>query len=210
MQDEENLLEHVKVLATAEGRAVGTAGHLRARKYLSANLRHFGLIPYNGDSYELTHDTGTEELVNVIAVAPGRNRDEPPVLIGAHYDTFGALPGADDNAAGNAILLEIGKSLVQSPAACDVVLAFFDGEELGYISKASMGSTRFYQEQYSRPVRCALILDLVGMMFQLKDSRVRCLLLAWKVAHLGPQSCEKPNQKPDCFGPQYLIHMSEA
>lgn len=162
MQDEENLLEHVKVLATAEGRAVGTAGHLRARKYLSANLRHFGLIPYNGDSYELTHDTGTEELVNVIAVAPGRNRDEPPVLIGAHYDTFGALPGADDNAAGNAILLEIGKSLVQSPAACDVVLAFFDGEELGYISKASMGSTRFYQEQYSRPVRCALILDLVG------------------------------------------------
>ncbi len=152
----------MKVLATTEGRAVGTAGHSRARKYLNANLRQFGLSPYTGESYELVHDTGTEELINIIAVAPGLNRDLPPVLIGAHYDTFGALPGADDNAAGNAILLEIGRNLVQSPAACDVLLAFFDGEEFGYISKTSMGSTRFYQEQCSLPVRCALILDLVG------------------------------------------------
>jgi hypothetical protein len=162
MEDAEQLHEHVKILATSEGRSVGTAGHRRARKYLCANLKHIGLSPYSGQSFELVENSGNEELVNIIAVAPGRNRNEPPVLIGAHYDTFGELPGADDNAAGNAILLEIGKNLVQSPAACDIVLAFFDGEELGYLSKKSMGSTRFYEQQCDHPVRCALILDLVG------------------------------------------------
>lgn len=98
MQDAEDLREHVKVLASSEGRAVGTPGHKRARKYLSAVLRQFRLSPYSGESYDLVHHTETEELVNVLAVAPGRNREEQPVLIGAHYDTFGALPGADDNA----------------------------------------------------------------------------------------------------------------
>ena len=162
MQDAENLLEHVKILATSEGRSIRTPGHKRARRFLCANLKHLGLAPYAGDSFELPHGAGDNELVNIIAVAPGLNRTEPPVLIGAHYDTFGPLPGADDNAASNAILLEIGKSLVQSPAACDVVLAFFDGEELGCVQKSLMGSTKFYEEQSTRPVRCGLILDLVG------------------------------------------------
>jgi Peptidase family M28 len=162
MQDVDNLHEHVKTLATGDGRSIRTFGHKRARKYLCANLKHLGLAPYSGDSYELSHGSGDNELVNIIAVAPGLNGTEPPVLIGAHYDTFGPLPGADDNAAGNAILLEIGKSLVQSPAACDVILAFFDGEELGCLHKSLMGSTKFYEEQSIRPVRCGLILDLVG------------------------------------------------
>ncbi len=158
----EVLLEHVKILATSEGRAIGTAGHKRARDYLSVVLSRTGLIPYSGSSYELKINNGAEEIVNIIAVAPGKNRDEQPVLVGAHYDTAGSLPGADDNAAGNAILLEIGKSLVSSPADCDVILAFFDNEESGFLSYASMGSIRFYHEQCTRAVRSAFIMDLVG------------------------------------------------
>ncbi len=160
--DADNLQEHVKVLATQEGRLIGTAGHNRARKYLCANLKHFGLETYIGDSYELADGAGSDELVNIIAVAPGLNRVMSPILLGAHYDAVEGTPGADDNAAAIAIALEIGKELLQNPADCDVILAFFDGEELGTISKEIMGSTKFYKKQCSRPVSCGFILDLVG------------------------------------------------
>lgn len=169
VDDTENLLEHVKILATSDGRAMGTPGHKRARKYLCAVLQHLGMQPYAGETFELVTTTGAEELVNIIAVAPGKNGNEPPILIGAHYDTFGSLPGADDNAAAIAIALEIGRALSKSPAACDVVLAFFDSEEWGYLNRASMGSTRFYEDQYTRPARCAFIMDLVGHNLQIKE-----------------------------------------
>ncbi len=169
VDDADHLLEHVKILATSDGRAMGTPGHKRARKYLCAVLQHLGMQPYEGDALELVTTTGAEKLVNIIAVAPGKNRNDPSILIGAHYDTFGSLPGADDNAAAIAIVLEIGRALSKSPAACDVVLAFFDSEEWGYLNRASMGSTRFYEDQYTRPVRCAFVMDLVGHDLQIEE-----------------------------------------
>ncbi len=161
MDDSSNLLEHLKILATSEGRAIGTPGHERARKYLCANLNHLGLSPY-ADSFEMEDQTNELKLINIVATAPGLDHQAPPILLGAHYDTFESYPGADDNAAGVAILLEIARSLKQSPAACDVILAFFDGEELGGIDKDMMGSTKFYHKQSTRPIRCGFILDLVG------------------------------------------------
>lgn len=161
MEDAENLYEHVKVLATTDGRAIGTPGHDRARKYLCANLKHLGLSAY-GDSFEIEDQTNDLKLFNIIATVPGIDTHAPPILLGAHYDTFESYPGADDNAAGVAILLEIAKELVQSPAACDVIFAFFDGEELGGINKDMMGSTKFFQKQSNRSIRCGFILDLVG------------------------------------------------
>ncbi len=161
MEDKKNLFEHVKVLATTDGRAIGTPGHDRARKYLCANLKHLGLSTY-GESYEIEDQTNDLKLFNIIATVPGIDNHAPPLLLGAHYDTFEKYPGADDNAAGVAILLEIAKELVQLPAACDVIFAFFDGEELGGIHKDMMGSTKFFLKHSNRPIRCGFILDLVG------------------------------------------------
>lgn len=158
---EDDLKEHVTILATTDGRAMGTAGHARARKYLVALMQHLGLQPYS-EQFEIIQTTGTEELVNIVGVIPGLNRDAQPLLVGAHYDTFGRLPGADDNAAAIAITLELARCLVKSRAACDVIIAFFDNEEYGYLSRASMGSVAFYNEKCPQKVRAALIMDLVG------------------------------------------------
>ena len=35
---------------------------------------------------------------------PDKERDLPPLLIGAHYDTVSGSPGADDNASGLVVL----------------------------------------------------------------------------------------------------------
>lgn len=39
----------------------------------------------------------------------------PLTIVGAHYDAFGALPGADDNASGTAGTIELARLLARNP-----------------------------------------------------------------------------------------------
>src|SRR5690242_18549831 len=48
---------------------------------------------------------------NIIATGEGRRPELPPLLIGAHYDGNVGPPGADDNASGVAVLLEVARTL---------------------------------------------------------------------------------------------------
>src|SRR5690349_22842403 len=98
--DTQSLVHDVTTLATSAGRMVGTAGHRNARSYLARRLDALGLSPY-GESFELPY--ARDLLCNVIGVAPGRQAELPPIVLAAHYDTCGPLPGADDNAAAVAI-----------------------------------------------------------------------------------------------------------
>ncbi|MEX2502439.1 MAG: M28 family peptidase, partial [Trueperaceae bacterium] len=111
----------VRALALPEGRSVGTPGHDAARAQLTEALQEAGLEPY-GEAFALTYRERGLDFANLIGVAPGRNRTAPPVLIGAHYDTAGAMPGADDNAAAVAIALEVAERLVGSLAERDVLI----------------------------------------------------------------------------------------
>jgi len=53
----------------------------------------------------------------------------PPLLIGAHYDTVSGSPGADDNASGLVVLLEVASQLSVQPLARPVWLVAFCLEE---------------------------------------------------------------------------------
>ncbi len=152
----------VSALATADGRLAGTPGHARARRYLIERLESLGLVPYSGDSFERPYRAGDIDLVNVIARLPGTDPGLAPLLVAAHYDTAGALPGADDNAAAMAILLSLTDGLRAQPLRRDVVYAFFDAEEPPYFQSSAMGSVHFYHHQRTGPVHCALVMDLVG------------------------------------------------
>lgn len=70
--------------------------------------------------------------VNLIARHPAwENDDRPPLVIGAHYDTVARTPGADDNASGVALLLELARRLPGLPVDRPIVLVAFDHEETG-------------------------------------------------------------------------------
>jgi hypothetical protein len=84
-------------------------------------------------------ETGT--LFNVISVIRGYapNNDEA-VLLGAHRDHFGEqagllFAGADDNASGTAVLLEVARLLAHAPAAPkrSVLFLSLSGEEQGLL-----------------------------------------------------------------------------
>ncbi|MDZ7801776.1 MAG: M28 family peptidase [Trueperaceae bacterium] len=159
--DAQRLRHEVERLAQPEGRRVGTPGHDVAQGLLSGRLAGIGLAPY-GDAFALPYGAGGHAFANLVGVASGRDREAPPVLIAAHYDTAGDWPGADDNAAAVAIALEVAARLVAEPAARDVVIALFDAEEPPFFQTERMGSVHFYERQATGPVHAALVMDLVG------------------------------------------------
>ena len=83
-------------------------------------------------------------LVNVLGTIPGRDPvlKDDVVVIGAHRDHFGTqagvlFPGADDNASGTAVLLELARILKNGPSPKRTILfASFSGEEQNLLGSA--------------------------------------------------------------------------
>jgi hypothetical protein len=74
-------------------------------------------------------DQITVPVVNLVARIPG-SADTGAVALMAHYDTVPQTPGANDNTAAVAALLETARALTRLPALNnDILLIFTDGEE---------------------------------------------------------------------------------
>jgi aminopeptidase N len=137
-----------------EGRGPGSAGLAAAADRLEKELKAIGLQP-GGDAgtyrQRFTLEKGPDgkpvELLNVIGVLPGTKPEwkEQAVLVGAHYDHLGlgwpdshagdagkVHPGADDNASGVAVVLELARAMAagEKPQR-SIVFALFSGEEAG-------------------------------------------------------------------------------
>jgi hypothetical protein len=72
------------------------------------------------------------EVTNILARRPGTERDSMMLLV-AHYDSVPEGPGASDDGAGVAALLEVARVLDRTPRRHEVALLFTDGEELGLL-----------------------------------------------------------------------------
>ncbi len=86
------------------------------------------------------------------------------VVVGAHYDVWGELPGADDNASGVAGLIELAHLLAVAPLSARVELVAFTLEEPPAFGSAAMGSAvhaRSLREANAR-VRAMLSLEMIG------------------------------------------------
>ncbi|MBI3971511.1 MAG: M28 family peptidase [Chloroflexi bacterium] len=71
----------------------------------------------------------------------GRRRAGQPaagrtIVAGAHYDSVQVSPGANDNASGTAVLLELARVLSHEPLGVDLTLIAFGAEELGLLGSA--------------------------------------------------------------------------
>jgi len=126
-----------------EGRRTGTPGNARARAWLMQQLATMGAKPV-GPSYEQPFRmrargaaaTDSITAVNVIARIPGRSSGGRTLVMSAHYDHLGVrngevFNGADDDASGCIALLTVAEQLLRDPPQHDVILAFFDAEEMG-------------------------------------------------------------------------------
>lgn len=83
----------------------------------------------------------------------------PPIVIGAHYDTVPGSPGADDNATGVAVLLELARDIASGPLKYPVQLVAFDMEEYGCLG-SSHHAAKYKQQQES--IRLMISLEMLG------------------------------------------------
>lgn len=123
---------HLERIAAAP-RPTGSPDTAEVRSYLEAELAGLGL---RTQSQETVGSTGVDQqyfaaapVHNVVAVLPGTDPTGRVFLI-AHHDTQPLTPGASDDGAGVAALLETARALAQGPRPRnDVVLVLTDAEE---------------------------------------------------------------------------------
>jgi Zn-dependent M28 family amino/carboxypeptidase len=82
------------------------------------------------------------------------------IVIGAHYDSYGALPAADDNASGVAGLIELAKMLSKTPLNKRVELVAYTLEEPPYFRTEFMGSAIHAKSLKAANKRVSLMLSL--------------------------------------------------
>lgn len=128
--------------------------HLRLRN-LKAHLDH----PVDGSrGRHPVHTYPRLEGANLVAIGDGET-DEAIVIV-AHHDTVRGSPGADDNGAGVAALLELAAQLRGRKFRRTVILAAPDFEEIGLIGSRYL--VRWLQAHYR--VRGAIVFDPIGFM----------------------------------------------
>ncbi|HEU5261096.1 MAG TPA: M28 family peptidase [Gemmatimonadales bacterium] len=134
--------------------------HRAARDYLTAELRAAGLavdlapFSFRGRTYH-----------NVVGTLPGRDPEQPHLLVGAHFDSTASTPGADDNASGVAALIECARLVAPHAPQAGVAFTGLDLEELQTVTgKYRVGSRALARTARARGdrLRGALILEMVG------------------------------------------------
>lgn len=119
-----------------------------------------GVLDYPSDEAGPFGLTTYERLegMNLVAIAEGDG--EEAVVVVAHHDTVRGSPGADDNGAGVAVLLELAERLAGRRFHRTVVLAAPDFEEIGIIGSRNL--VRWLRRRYR--VRAAVVFDPIGYM----------------------------------------------
>src|SRR5205823_12140263 len=111
----------------------------RVRRYIIGELGALG-ISAEVQTAEVVPAQGAEgwpvpaaRVQNIVARVPGTSNSRA-LMLAAHYDSVPTGPGASDDAAGVAALLETLRALKSSPPLKnDLVVVFSDAEELGLV-----------------------------------------------------------------------------
>lgn len=152
----------------------GTPAHARMREGIVRELERLGYAPQLQESLTRSDYGVVARLTNVLAKRAGTRGGRGAVLLCAHYDSVAAGPGAGDDGAGVAALLEIARALAQDPpAGRDVVFLFDDAEELGLV-----GAHAFVEEHpLAKDVELVINVEARGtsgpsMMFETSDDNL--------------------------------------
>ena len=158
-QRQDDMRQAVEYLASQElgGRFPATAGDTLASEYIAGQLRQLKLKPivkekknkgyYHDFTYGKTEKRTTH---NIMAVLPGKDKRlrNEYIVVSSHYDhlgmggkdsgsrrpdTLGVHPGADDNASGDAVVLQLARHFKKVGSPRSIIFAFFGAEEQGLV-----------------------------------------------------------------------------
>lgn len=144
---------------TISTRYYNTAGNALVADYLAEKLAGYG---YTVEMQAFT--VNGNACRNVVATLAGTTSPEQIVVVGGHYDSTsfqaGTLaPGAEDNASGTSLVMEIARASAGRPFERTVQFVLFDAEEVGL-----RGSQHFVAEAVGagRDIVAAITADMVA------------------------------------------------
>jgi Zn-dependent M28 family amino/carboxypeptidase len=183
MNLKERLHSHLIQIVRDRNPYLASEGHFYAQQYIREQLAQWGTVEIDDFSVRgrihhnlildlppLSPPLGKGGKQEESPQASGGKQDNlgiekrikkrlPPIVIGAHYDTVPGSPGADDNATGVAVLLELARDIASRPLKYPVQLVAFDMEEYGYLG-SSHHAAKYKQQQES--IRLMISLEMLG------------------------------------------------
>ncbi|MGF1459443.1 MAG: M28 family peptidase [Leptolyngbyaceae cyanobacterium] len=147
------LATHLQHLVGNRDPYLASGGHQLTQQYLRSVLSTWGDVI--ADDFQVRG----QHHCNWILQLPGTASARPPIIIGAHYDTIPGTPGADDNASGLAVLLEVARYLATCSLARPCWLIAFDMEEFGLLGSQAL-ATKLQATQQA--VHLMLSLEMLG------------------------------------------------
>lgn len=165
-----SLRRHVEALAATPRNVEHYKALLRAERYIADQLVAAGYTP----AVQEYDAAGGFRVANVEAERRGSTRPDRIIVIGAHYDSIGLSPGANDNASGVAAMLELARMFASAadPAATLRFVAFVN-EEPPYFTTGEMGSLVYARRMVERGERAAAMMSLetIGYYSEEKGSQ---------------------------------------
>lgn len=164
-QQRENLKKDVYYLSSdaLEGREVGSVGNSLARAYICEQLDSLKIEHYIQD---FSANLGKNIVAEIRAEKPLYNPEY--IVIGAHYDHLGirnnqVYNGADDNASGSAMLLQLARLLNANSDKINrhIILVWFDAEEMGLLGSDHFAYNPMFVDKLS-DIKLMINLDMVG------------------------------------------------
>ncbi|MEV6602322.1 M20/M25/M40 family metallo-hydrolase [Actinoplanes sp. NPDC051346] len=152
---------HVRTIA-AEPHVAGSAANDAVRDHLLTTLRGLGLSPEVQDTVTTqgarlsssAGGVGVARVRNVVALWPG-TASTGRIFLVAHYDSAQTGPGANDDGAGAAAILEAARALTSGPRLRnDVVFVLTDAEE------ACLCGAQAFVEQHPLAQQGGVVLNL--------------------------------------------------
>jgi Zn-dependent M28 family amino/carboxypeptidase len=152
-----NQLEtHLSQIARDRDPYLATAGHFFVQEYIRQQFGQLGSVEIH--TFSVRGKTCQNLILNLPSQA-GSQKELPPILIGAHYDAVPGTPGADDNATGMAVLLELARMFAAQPTKHPLRLVAFDMEEYGLLGSTEYAA-KLKQEQQA--LRLMISLEMLG------------------------------------------------
>ena len=161
----EHLQSHLLTLTRTIGeRSVSALWNLKkAADYIEGFYQQIGIVTRR-EEYQYRKET----VANVVGELINDKADTKTFLIGAHYDSLSTTVGADDNASGVAVQLEVARALAEysktAPLAHQIRFVSFALEEPPAFGTSAMGSKVYARKAKLQGERIdgMICLEMVG------------------------------------------------
>jgi glutaminyl-peptide cyclotransferase len=170
--DGQKALEHTRNVVEFGPRPAGSPALAKTRDYIRKELSALGL-KVTEQAFEATTPAGKVRMVNVRALIGGPEGARRLIVAG-HYDTKlfkdVSFVGANDGGSSTGFLIELARSLKQSPPSMPVELLFLDGEEavrLEWVDPDNRYGSRYYVESAKKDgslqqIAALILVDMIG------------------------------------------------